>query len=140
MDAAHRGRLFPFTRSILTALRHRGIKIAIITRNCGAAVRHVFPDMDLYCQGFLAREDVPKVKPDPDHLLRALSKVVATPEAALMVGDHPIDIKTGLGAGVLTAGVSSGNATREDLSKSGARWIAGNCEELISVLAEQQFI
>lgn len=140
MEAARRGALFPFTRSVLEALRGRSIKVAIITRNCGRAVRHVFPDMDRYCAGFLAREDVPRVKPDPDHLLRALRKILAAPQAALMVGDHPIDIKTGLGAGVLTAGVSSGSATREDLSRTGARWTAGNCEELMRMLDEQKWI
>ena len=140
MEAANKGSLFPFTRSILTDLLQRNIKIAIITRNCERAVRLVFPDLDRFCGGFLAREHVPRIKPDPDHLLRALRQVEATPEAALMVGDHPIDIKTGQDAGVMTAGVWSGRASQEDLDKSGAKWTARNCLELIRVLIGQELI
>ena len=139
-EAARQGSLFPFTRSVLTLLRRRNIKIAIITRNCEKAVRLVFPDVDRYCGSFLAREHVERVKPDPNHLLTALRKVVAAPETALMVGDHPIDIKTGRCAGVMTAGVWSGNASQEDLSRSGARWTARNCLELMRVLIVQNMI
>jgi phosphoglycolate phosphatase len=139
-EAARQGSLFPFTRSVLTLLRRRKIKIAIITRNCEKAVRLVFPDLDRYCESFLSREHVERVKPDPNHLLTALRKVMSAPETALMVGDHPIDIQTGRCAGVLTAGVWSGNVSREVLSRSGARWTAKNCLELMRVLIVQNMI
>ena len=134
LEAAHRGSLFPFTRSILRELRQAQIKVAIITRNCEEAVRIVFPDLDQYCQGFLARDHVHLVKPDPDHLLRALEKIGALPETALMVGDHPLDMQTGKRAGVLTAGVWSGNASRDDLNRAGANLTARNCQELMVAL------
>jgi phosphoglycolate phosphatase len=140
LDAAYRGALFPFTRSILQTLGQEGIKIAIITRNCEEAVRIVFPDLDRYCGGFLARDHVRRVKPDPDHLLRALETIAALPENALMVGDHPLDIQTGQRAGILTAGVWSGTATEEELTRSGADLTARNCEELITVLKERSLI
>jgi phosphoglycolate phosphatase len=140
LDAAYRGSLFPFTRSILQTLRQEGIKIAIITRNCEEAVRIVFPDLDRYCEGFLARDHVLRVKPDPDHLLRALETIAALPETALMVGDHPLDIQTGQRAGILTAGVWSGTATEEELVRSGADLTASNCEELITALKERSLI
>ena len=140
LDAAYRGSLFPFTRSILQTLGQEGIKIAIITRNCEEAVRIVFPDLDRYCGGFLARDHVRRVKPDPDHLLRALETIEAVPETALMVGDHPLDIQTGQRAGILTAGVWSGTATEEELARSGADLTARNCEELITVLRERSLI
>jgi phosphoglycolate phosphatase len=140
LDAAHRGSLFPFTRPILQTLGQEGIKIAIITRNCEEAVRIVFPDLDRYCEGFLARDHVRRVKPDPDHLLRALETIAASPETALMVGDHPLDIQTGRRAGILTAGVWSGTATEEELARSGADLTARNCEELIIVLKERSLI
>lgn len=140
LEAAREGSLFPFTRPILGELRNKGIKVAIITRNCEKAVRAVFPDMDDFCSGFLARDHVPRVKPDPDHLFRALSKAGATLEAALMVGDHPLDIQTGKRAGILTAGVYSGNASRAELIETGAHWTARNCEELFELLSIQGLI
>jgi len=131
LEAARRGRLFTFSRPLLRELRNRGVQTAVITRNCEAAVRMVFPDLDDYCAVFLAREHVRKVKPDPCHLLQALDALAVDPETALMVGDHPLDIETGQRAGTLSAGVWSGHATRADLLQSGARWAARNCQELI---------
>jgi phosphoglycolate phosphatase len=106
VEAAAKGCLFPFTRGLLEKLARRGIKSAIITRNCEKAVRMVFPDLDTYCTHLLSREHVERVKPHPDHLLKALRLIGSTPGAALMVGDHPLDIETGLRAGTLTAGGS----------------------------------
>lgn len=140
LEAAHRGSLFSFTRSILRELQQAQIEVAIITRNCEAAVRTVFPDLDQYCQRFLARDHVHRVKPDPDHLLRALDRIGASPETALMVGDHPLDMQTGKRAGVLTAGVWSGNASQDDLIRSGADLTARNCRELMIVLKARKLL
>lgn len=137
VEAARQGSLFPFTRALLEELGRRAVKVAIITRNCEKAVRLVFPDMDRYCAALLARDHVPRVKPDPDHLFRALERIGSPPETAIMVGDHPLDIRTGKDAGVLTAGVSSGNVSRENLEKSGADWTAANCEELFRALEKE---
>lgn len=134
MDAARIGGLFSFTRAILGELARAGVRTAIITRNCEEAVRLVFPDIETYCGVLLARGHVPRVKPDPDHLLRALALVGTPPEFALMVGDHPIDIRTGKSAGAMTAGVFSGNASREDLVASGATYTAADCLELMVLL------
>jgi phosphoglycolate phosphatase len=134
LEAAYRGALFPFTRSILQELQRGSIEVAIITRNCEEAVRIVFPDLDQYCRRLLARDRVLRVKPDPEHLLRALRGIAVSPEAALMVGDHPLDMQTGKRAGTLTAGVWSGNASEQDLIRAGADVTARNCEELMMVL------
>jgi phosphoglycolate phosphatase len=140
MEAARKGRLFGFTRELLSQLQRDGILTAIITRNCEAAVRQVFPDLEGYCSSFLSREHVPQVKPHPDHLLRALQHIETAPDWALMVGDHPIDIQTGRSAGVRTAGVYSGNASGAELLRSGAQWVAGDCLSLIEELRRHCFI
>jgi phosphoglycolate phosphatase len=134
IDAARRGSLFPFTRPMLEGLQLQGIKAAVITRNCEEAVRLVFPDVDRYCGGLLARDHVPKVKPDPDHLLRALEVLACGVEGVVMVGDHPLDVETGKRAGVLTAGVSSGRIALEELARSGADWVAADCRDLMEQL------
>jgi len=137
LSAALNGRLFPFTRPLLEDLRRGGIKLCIITRNCEKAVRIVFPDILNLCHILLTRDHVLQVKPHPAHLLQAIRCVKVHPGSTLMVGDHPLDIETGRRAGTLTAGVSSGNSSAEDLSLSGAEWVADNCQELIHQLKEQ---
>lgn len=140
LEAAQQGNLFPFTRPMLQELALAEIKVAIITRNCKKAVLCVFPDMETYCTTLLTRDDVPLVKPHPDHLLRALSLLGATPQGSLMVGDHPLDVETGRRAGVMTAGVSTGRATELDLRDSGAHLTAGNCRELLQVLKKAELL
>uniref|UniRef100_B8DNN9 phosphoglycolate phosphatase n=3 Tax=Nitratidesulfovibrio TaxID=2802295 RepID=B8DNN9_NITV9 len=131
VEAAARGSLFPFTRPMLAALSAMDVAVAIVTRNCPEAVRAVFPDVDALCPCLLTRDDVPSVKPDPDHLLRALGMLGRAPAEALMVGDHPMDIVTGHRAGTLTAGVASGESPARALHEAGAHVVANDCAALM---------
>jgi phosphoglycolate phosphatase len=119
---------------MLAALAAMGVPVAIVTRNCPEAVRAVFPDVDALCPCLLTRDDVPSVKPDPDHLLRALGMLGRTPAQALMVGDHPMDIVTGQRAGTLTAGVVSGESPAHALHEAGAHVVADHCGVLMARL------
>lgn len=134
IEAAARGGLFPFTRQVLTRLAGCGAATAIITRNCGAAVDMVFPDAGDFCRAVLPREAVPRVKPDPGHLLAALDRLGVSPGEALMVGDHPLDVETGRRAGVPTAGVATGRVSREELARAGADHTAADARELVAAL------
>ncbi|MDR3569237.1 MAG: HAD family hydrolase [Syntrophobacteraceae bacterium] len=131
VESAKCGALFRFTRPLLKMLKESGAKTAIITRNCEAAVRVVFPDLLDVCPAFFSRDQVISPKPDPAHVACALEFLRADPRTAIMIGDHPMDIKTGKAAGIFTAGVCSGSASRSELLAAGADWIARDCEELI---------
>jgi phosphoglycolate phosphatase len=100
IDAAENGELFDRTKELLNSLKSLKISCGIITRNCAKAVKIVFPDILSYCPVVVCRDAVNKVKPHPDHLNMALHKLGGSAKHALMVGDHPLDIKTG--RGVLT--------------------------------------
>jgi phosphoglycolate phosphatase len=67
-------------------------------------------------------------------LIRALDAIHADFATAVMVGDHPLDIQTGKAAGIRTAGVASGNVSKEELLRNGADWVAGDCEDLLAIL------
>ncbi|MBG0777373.1 MAG: HAD family hydrolase [Desulfovibrionaceae bacterium] len=134
VEAAGRGRLFPATRPMLAELARRGVAAAIVTRNCRAAVRTVFPDADRVCGCVLAREDVPRVKPHPDHVLAALARVGADPGRALMVGDHPMDVAAGRNAGTRTAAVASGRLSQDELRAAKPDFVARDCAELMERL------
>jgi phosphoglycolate phosphatase len=51
-----------------------------------------------------------------------------------MVGDHPMDIKIGRDAGILTIGVLSGYSTSDELLKAGADFIVSKAADIIGVL------
>ncbi len=140
MEAAMKGNLFSFTRSMLEDLTGRGVKVAVVTRNCAKAVLTVFPDANRYCFQLFARDHVPRVKPHPDHLHTALTALGASPDHALMVGDHPLDIETGKRVGLRTAGVASGRVSLKDLQACHPDWAAHDCAALIQILDARQLL
>ncbi|NJB69016.1 phosphoglycolate phosphatase [Desulfobaculum xiamenense] len=135
MDAASRGEPFAFTRPMLSQLRGRGVGVAIITRNCTEAVETVLPDARSLADVLLSRDDVRNVKPHPEHALAAMAALGALPAHTIVVGDHPLDIETGQRAGTATAGVLTGNASREQFLACGADLIANDAAALIETLA-----
>ncbi len=136
MSAARRGKLFPYSKDLLKELRRLGVQTAIITRNCDKAVRTVFPEIHRYCGCLLARDHVSRVKPHPEHLQRALAILGASRDKTLMVGDHPLDVQTGRGAGTWTAAVATGRIGASELRAARPDWVLNDCSELISTLRE----
>lgn len=134
---AQNGDLFPFTRPLLSTLQKCGVKTAIVTRNCKPALLAAFPDVLLHASHVLTRDDVSKVKPDPEHLGHALQLLDCSAEDALMVGDHPLDIATGRNVGADSAGVASGRIPLMELEAAGACHVAQDCLELCRELSRQ---
>lgn len=136
LDAAREGRLFDFSRPTLALLRDRGVATGVITRNISAAVRIVFPDIETEVGAFIARETAVRVKPDPAHLLQALERLGADPSRTLMVGDHPMDVETGRGAGTLCAAVTSGRQEAAAFAPLRPDFIAPDVAALLPRLME----
>ena len=90
---------------LLAWLRAQSLKLGIITRNCRAAAGAVLESLEPLMGVVLTRDDVPAVKPDPLHLRRALDALGVRGGRTLMVGDHPLDVRTGQAAGAFTAAV-----------------------------------
>lgn len=140
LDAAREARLFAFTRPLLASLRACGVKTGILTRNSTAAVRVVFPDVLACCDALVAREDTPRVKPDPAHARAVLARLGVAPAAALLVGDHALDIQAARAAGLASAAVTSGHASREELAAAAPDHLARDCAELMRLLSEQKLL
>jgi phosphoglycolate phosphatase len=134
LRAAEDGRLIPEVERTLKILRGRGIKIGIVTRNCEDAVRKVFPDIDDYCDVFISRNSIKKVKPHPDHLISVLRALDILGEEAVMIGDHPIDIQAGKKVGMKTIVVLTGRTKREEFEKAGADYILGEVSEVYDLI------
>jgi phosphoglycolate phosphatase len=91
-------------QELLERLRESGIKIGIVTRNCRRAVDCSIERTGLFFDVLLTRDDVPCVKPHPDHVLRALESLDISPANAVTVGDHTLDVRCGKAAGTKTVG------------------------------------
>src|SRR5512136_285580 len=82
IEAARKGSLLEGTLLLLTTLKERRNAVAVITRNCSAALKSVFPQIEDYCNVLLSRDKTTHVKPHPDHLIKALHILDASPEFA----------------------------------------------------------
>ncbi|MGZ3568639.1 MAG: HAD family hydrolase, partial [Thermodesulfobacteriota bacterium] len=106
----------------------------IITRNCEEAVRKIFPDIDDFCDIFVSRNSVKKVKPHPDHLTHVMKSLKISGEDAMMVGDHVIDIQAGKRVGMRSIGVLTGRIRKEEFEKAGADYVLKDITEVSKLL------
>ena len=135
-QAASPENLFPYTPRVLAGLLQENYQIAILTRNSGASVRQVFPDIDRYCHLFLPREAVLRPKPDPGHLLEALHRFQVPARKAVMVGDHPLDILAGKNTGTRTIGVLTGRTGAVELQAAQADIVLSDVAELLDLVCK----
>jgi phosphoglycolate phosphatase len=134
MRAAEEGRLILGAEETLKNLRKRRIKVGIVTRNCEDAVRKIFPDIDKFCDVFISRNSVKRVKPHPDHLSFAMKALGVSGEEAVMIGDHPTDIQAGKSVGMKTIGVLTGRTKGADFEKAEADHILNEATEVCRLL------
>ncbi len=130
VEAAKGAKLLPGAAEALAELRENGVALGLITRNCRAAAELVLRDV----KGdhvLLTRDDVPAVKPDPDHVLRTLARLGRSPSETVVVGDHDYDMEAGRAAGVrLCVGVRTGNRSDQQLRGAGADAVIDSLAEL----------
>jgi phosphoglycolate phosphatase len=103
-EALEQARPIEAAAELLAALRSRGVGIGIVTRNCREIAAASLDRYGLEYDILVAREDTPRVKPHPVHLLTALELLSASPASAVMVGDGRMDVQAGLAAGMRTVG------------------------------------
>lgn len=102
--------LVPDAAPLLSELRRVGVAVGIVTRNCRRVAENLLEQAGLEHDALVAREDAPgRTKPHPEHVREAL-RLLGGPSPALMVGDHWMDIRAGLSAGLATIGILNGRS------------------------------
>jgi HAD superfamily hydrolase (TIGR01549 family) len=101
-DSAEKSRLFPDTIPTLRKLRRLGIKMGLVTNTSAKATSIIFQMHGLrkYFDVVITRENVKRLKPDPEGILLALKQLGAN--KFFMVGDLALDILAARGANGLT--------------------------------------
>ena len=123
--------LYPGVAEALDALRDR--RLAVLTNKPGDMSRTILAGLgvaDRFAR-ICGAGDVPAKKPDPAGLRMLLAEAGVGPQAAVLVGDSAIDVRTGRAAGVRTVGVTYGldpaslRATPPDLLVDDLRELPG---------------
>jgi len=105
---------------MLATLKGQGLSVGIVTRNSRRAAERILQRGGLAYDVLLTRDDVCRVKPNPEHLCAALAMLGISPLDAAMCGDHVMDVEAGKRAGMRTVGVLSGASRRTELIEAGA--------------------
>ena len=127
---------FPGVVEALQELHENGFKVGIVTRNCRAGVASVTSRHHLYHDLLSTRDDVTRVKPDPDHFSRAVEQLGADPLRTVMVGDHTTDVQGTDGTGAITIGVLTQKTTREEFEAVGANAVFADVPAAVAAILE----
>ncbi len=127
---------FPGIRELLSALRERGIKTAVLSNKPDAQTREVVgsvfgEDSFDHIQGQM--EGVRR-KPAPDGALRIAESFSVKPSECMYLGDTNTDMLTGKSAGMYTVGVLWGFRDRKELEENGADAVISEPMEAIGLM------
>ena len=114
---------FPDTVSTLTALREKGIKLAIASNRERPSLALKNTGLDVYFDVIAGAEEpfgrLP-YKPNPAMLTAIMKHLGVKANDTVYVGDADLDIVTAVNAGVRGIGITKGNFSREDFQLMGA--------------------
>ena len=120
---------------LLTALRKRGIQVAVLSNKIDSAsqqlIEYFFPGKTDVVFG--EHVGVPR-KPDPTSCRMVMQQLGVQPEQVLYVGDSGTDIQTAKNAGLYAVGVTWGFRSKEVLLKYGADVLVHRPEQILQIL------
>ena len=128
--------LFPHVKETLEGLTRNGCVCTVASSRGVDSLSAFLQDMGIapYISYLLGAEDVSQGKPNPEAVLKTLQDLSCEASEAIVVGDMPVDIQMGLGAGAWTCGVTYGNSNREALLAAGAHHVIDDFAQLSAIV------
>lgn len=95
---------------LLTELKARGAKLAVVTSKSHETVKMAFEVIPIehYFDAVITTDDTDNHKPHPQPLQLAMRRLDLAPDECIYIGDSPFDIKAGHAAGCATGAVGWG--------------------------------
>jgi pyrophosphatase PpaX len=123
------------TRETLRELKAAGLRLGVVTSKGLPVAMEGLDLFDLapFFDALVTYEDTQRHKPNPDPLLVASERLGIEPAQMLYVGDAVVDIQAGRAAGMQTAGVTWGAASREELAAANPDYMIEDVSELTSI-------
>jgi len=138
LEAARTTKMFAGIPKTLQTLRDMNLKIALCTISGEKATSYLLKRFHLeqFFDAIITREFVAGVKPHPAHLEAALHALKVRSQEAMLVGDSVKDMECAGQLDVLAVGVATGISSIEELSHSGAHYLASSASD-IPILIQQ---
>ncbi|MBP5159590.1 MAG: HAD family hydrolase [Lachnospiraceae bacterium] len=125
--------LFEGVEEVLHKLADDGVKLAVASSRNLASLNDLLGKLGIrgLFEAVYGAESTEHLKPDPEPVESLLKLFGTDPKEVLVVGDMPLDISMGRGAGAVTCGVTFGNADRRSLLEAGADRVIDRFDELL---------
>ena len=129
------GKVFAGVAQTLDALKRMGIRLGIVSGARPEVLELLRQDgvLDRFDSVVLGA-DVSTRKPDPEGILKCLRNLGVAPEAAVYVGDTPVDIQASRAAGARAVGVLTGAGDSAMLSVQGPDRLIGSHARLAEIM------
>ena len=136
LEASKKTELFPGITETLQALKELHLKIGLCTISGEKATEYVLDRFGLkeFFEVIVVREDVPEVKPNPVHLEAVLEALNVGSQEAVLVGDSVKDVACASSLNVLAVGVTTGLSSMEELTGSGAHYVASSANDVLALI------
>ncbi|MEN6478978.1 MAG: HAD family hydrolase [Anaerolineales bacterium] len=123
--------------ALLEALQPR-FRLAVVTTRARREASAFIQGLGLtrFFPVVITRQDVLRMKPHPEPLLKAAALLGVSPTRCIMVGDTGTDMRSARRAGALAVGVLSGFGTKRELERGGAQIILPYAADLAPLLCE----
>ena len=132
LKSAKETKLFTGIPEALKALKDMNMKLAVCTISGTKAAEYILERFEIghFFDAILTRDDVVAVKPHSIHLQKVLETLDVLPQEAVLVGDSTKDMACAEKLKVLAVGVTTGLTSHEDLTHSGANYIASSVTDI----------
>lgn len=127
---------YPTVVDTVKALKEKGYKLGIVTTKMRdtALLGLKLTGMEDCFEVVIGLDDVTNAKPHPEPIIKALTKLDANPQHAIMVGDNYHDIEAGQNAGIKTAGVAWSIKGKETLAAYQPDYMLEEMRDLLKIL------
>ena len=116
---------------LMSELREKGIKIAVVSNKFHEAVKELCEDYfpGLIDEAIGVSEEAER-KPNPVNVFKALEHFGADRYSAVYIGDSEVDVQTAHNAELKCIAVTWGFRTRQELLSAGCDYIAESCSQV----------
>ena len=125
--------LYPGARETLDALKGRGVGLGLASNRDRPRRALAALGIESHFQAVVGQLDVPRPKPAPDMILKALDLMGAPSEETVYIGDAPGDLLSAAAAGVKVFAVTTGGHDQAELAALGAWRVGENLAGLLEV-------
>jgi len=125
-------KFMPGSKELLESLKKKGFALAVATNRPRYSSNIILEHLEIKdCFDYIVcGDEIEKLKPEPDILIKVLNNFSIEPDEALYVGDMTVDIETGKKANVKVVAVTTGSSYKNEIEEAGPCEIIDNICEL----------